>query len=77
MLADRIALRQALKPSDPASDRVDVGSLASRRPLTRADIDAAVARAEERSKKANQSQQEQRQQRLRSTASSATGDTHF
>jgi hypothetical protein len=53
MLGDRIALKQALKPSDPATDRVEVRSLASRRALTRAEIDAAVARAEGRSKKAN------------------------
>ncbi len=57
-LIDRMALKQALKPSDQATDRVEVGSLASRQPLTRAEIDAAVARAEKRSKKANQSQQE-------------------
>jgi hypothetical protein len=56
MLTDRMALKQALKPSGPATDRVEVRPLASRRRLTRAAIDAAVARAEERSKKANQSQ---------------------
>ena len=56
LVADRIAVKRALKSSHPATDRVEVRSVASRRPLTRADIDAAVARAEERSKKANQSQ---------------------
>jgi hypothetical protein len=58
MLFDRVALKQAMKPSDPATDRVEVGSLASRGPLTRAEINAAVARAEERSKKANLGQPE-------------------
>jgi hypothetical protein len=57
-LTDRVALKQALKPSDPATDRVQVGSLAPRPPLTRAEINAAVARAEGRSKQANQGQPE-------------------
>jgi hypothetical protein len=55
-LSDRVALKRALKRDDLATDRVKVNRSGSRRLLTIAEINAAVARAEQRSKKANHSQ---------------------
>ena len=70
MLSDRVALKQALKPSDPATDRVEVGSLASRPPLT----EPRSMRRRLHVRKGGQKKPTRVNQSVRSTASSATGD---